>query len=275
MVKKDTALVKKATEALAPWEQEEAQHARDVKSKETLGIPRIQTRGAKFSIDGKALGTSLVVLPIAAAKEKSYYVEDFNPAVPATPECYALADDTLAEADMVAHAAARDKQNLQPDGSSPCQGCKHNAFNTAKKGKGKRCKDYRRWLVISPVLDEKTGRYNLDAAAVQKAEKRQLSIPPSSLKAYGAYLSSLNDKTRTGSVREMMVKLDIYNLPNGGHGFTFEPVQGVDSETFQAVRAIGNAAAGTLLQPYPDLGSNEEAGAAQAKAKKMSKRVGK
>ncbi len=269
MAKQKQALVKKSETALTSWEQEEAAHAKDVKSKETLGVARITTRGGDFKIDGKNLGRTMVVLPIAAAKEKNFFLKKFDPNKPATPDCYAFIDDNREEKDMVAHLAAPHPQNRNPNGDeSPCAGCKHNAFGTAEVGRGKRCKDYRRWLVIAPVMRD--GVPFLDAEAVRAAEKRQIQIPPASLKNYGNYLAGLNDKTRTGSIREMIVQMELYALPQGGHGIKFTPVKGVDQKVHEAAVAVGNAALPMLTQAYPVLDSE-----GQEQPKERSKKSNK
>jgi len=130
----DEALVKRSSEALEGWEQQEAAHAKDVKSKETLGVARISTKGAEFKIDGKALGKTLVVLPVAVAKEKNYFEKPYDPSKTTTPDCYSFTEDNNKEESMVANVASPNRQNLQPDGTSPCRGCKWNAFHTAKVG---------------------------------------------------------------------------------------------------------------------------------------------
>ena len=249
----DEALVKRSSEALADWEQQEAAHAKAVRSNATLGVARISTKGAEFKIDGKALGKTLVVLPVAMAKEKNYFERPYDPQRVATPDCYSFTEDSNKEEMMVAHAAAPDRQNLQPDGTSPCRGCKWNAFHTAKVGKGKRCKDYMRWMVITPLRDKDTGEWFLDPTAVRAAEKRLLQIPPSSRRNHDHYVDGLKDptRTRTGSPREMIVQLDIYSLSQGGHGIQFTPLRGVDKPTHEAIIVVGNAALETLTQPYP------------------------
>ena len=278
---KDEALVKRATAAaLEPWEEEAAKHALDVRSQETAGVPRIGTKGGVFKIDTKVIGQKLVVVAVAAAKEKAYYGKPYDPQTPATPDCYAFTDDKNPEAGMVAHPAAPNKQNLQADGTSPCNGCKWNEFNTAVVGRGKRCKDNRRWLVITPVQevhkgpgDTTTVTYSLDPAAVQRAEKRQLSIPPASLKGYSTYLSSLADKTRTGSLHEMITELTLYSLEHGGHGVSFEAVKGIDKETHKAVLAVGAKLGPTLMQPYPVIAEDAAAEENTAKTKKMRSKL--
>lgn len=252
-------LVKRATEtALTDWEQQEASHARDVRSKLTLGIPRITTRGGVFKIDDKVVGNVLKLAIVATKKEKSYYKGKFDPTKPATPDCYAFGDE---EATMVANDASRDKQNLKEDGSSPCVGCRWNAFRTAEVGSGKRCKDYTRLLVIAPTLKANgEGGVMLDPDRVQKADVRLLQVPPASLTNWGNYVKSLTPVeegglglTRTGSVSERIVITTIYPLENGGHGLKFEADMQLPADAHRAITLRRKAAESMLTQPYPDI----------------------
>lgn len=280
--KSDKQLVKKATTAaLEPWEQTEMEHAQDVKSKETLGVPRITTRGGEFKIDGKALGKKMILAIVGVAKEKAYFVKDYDPSKAATPDCFSFTDDNNKEEVMVAAAEATNWQNRKPklDGSgeySPCNGCRHNVFGTAKVGRGKRCKDYRRLLVLSPNINEK-GEPSLDPATVQRAEKRLLQVPPASLKEWGSFLTSLKDKTRTGSISEVLVEVELYGLPNGGHGIHFTPLKGLDKETHRALTVIRPVVLPILFQPYPVLTQPNPESEAEAvdKQKKQEKIRGK
>jgi len=244
---KDKIATRKPQE-LAPYEQELMNEARDERAKETLGVPRITHRGGVIQIDGKQVqGNRLKLAVIDYIFEKTYFEGKFDPTKPATPDCYAFGTE---EKSMVAHEAAPHKQNLKPDGTSPCIDCKWNKFNTAEIGRGKRCKDYRRLLVISPLLGQDGLPRNGD---LQKAEKRQLQIPPASLKNWGNYLSSLPERTRTGNVREMIMEVSAQPLKNGGHGLTFEPVAPVSAETLQGIMALRKQSQGVLTQPWPNI----------------------
>lgn len=265
--------------ALESWEQELADEAKDEKSRESVGVPRITHRGGEFKIDNQTVGRSIKLAIVDFKMEKCYFGSKFDPQKPATPDCYAFGTN---EAELVAHEGAPNPQNTvtvkDADGvsrsSSPCTGCKHNVFGTAEIGRGKACKDYRRLLVISPVLD-KDGSVTLDENGVAKAEKRQLQVPPSSLKNWANYLSAIRDSTRTGNVREMIVQVETFALPQGGHGLKFSPVTTVSPEGLKALVALKKQSEGILTSAYPNIkegGASEDDG---KQAKKIRGKVGR
>jgi hypothetical protein len=288
---KDQGLVRRATNTeLTDWEQAEASHARDVRSHETLGIPRIQTRGAIFKIDDKPVGRELDLVVLGTKHEKVFFWKKFDPNKPGqTPDCYAFGDE---EAAMVAHPQARDRQNLKvhrencevvragsgPEarriecdcpvregGDSPCTGCRHNAFNTAEVGRGKRCKDYRRLLVMAAVKDQNGAPRDPDADSVHRGEVRLLAVPPASLADWGMLVKELTPVseggmgyTRTGSVSEILLHAEVYPLEQGGHGLKFSRVRNIPREAFQAITQRRRAVESMLTQPYPDIESEDE-----------------
>jgi hypothetical protein len=271
-VKKSDALAatSNAQVALEPWEQELAQEAKDEKARESVGLQRITHKGAEFRAGEQKLGNSIKLAIVDFIAENVYYSSPYDPDNPSTPDCYAFGPDEKA---LVAHTASPSPQNKQEDGSSPCASCKHNVYGSGK-GRGKACRNTRRLLVISPVLD-KDGKPSLDADGVAVAEKRQLSIPPSSLKDWSNYISTVKDLTRTGNVREMIVQVSTYGLDKGGHGLKFTPVQKVTPEGLKAIAALRASSAGALAVPYPviDMEQAEEQQATKKQEKKIGKKV--
>jgi hypothetical protein len=277
----ETALVQRATAALEPYEEEMAAEAKNERSQETLGIPRISTKGGTFKIDNNDIGKKIKLAVVDFIYEKAYYSGAFDPSTPATPDCYAFARPQVGEkpgeteARMVAHEAAPNKQNLaggSKPGESPCRGCKWNEFETAEVGRGKRCKDVRRVLVLSPRLDL-AGKPVVDDSVVAKAEVRQLSFPPASLKWWSAYYGSLGELTRTGNIREAIMEVEIINLPSGGHGLKPTFAGQVTKEGLKAISELRKAREGALTQPYPVI-AVEETEKVEKKAN-MRKRVGR
>ena len=142
--------------------------------------PIIKTSGTRFALvkDGeekivKSLELKVVILKAKAGFEKRYYEGAYDPnsTEAKAPDCYSL-NGVTPEAG-VAH-----QQN------PTCAGCWANAFGSGKDAngnpsKGKACTDRKLTAVLYPNPDTKA------------LEIYGLSLPPASLKAFGAYVTTL------------------------------------------------------------------------------------
>jgi len=122
----------------------------------------------------KSLEMKVVVLKAKSGFEKKYYSKKYDPnateAIP--PDCWSV-------------------DGVRPDSSSPhvqnasCAGCDKNQFNTGtaqdgSPGKGKACSDRKVLAVLYPNPETKA------------LEVYGFSLPPASLKAFGAYVATLS-----------------------------------------------------------------------------------
>lgn len=239
-----------AIQPLQPWEEEAAKEARDEKSREVLGLPRITHQAGQLKLDDKpVVGNKLSLIVVDYKFANQWFAEKFQPGVAATPACYAFGNE---EAGMAPHPAAPKPQ------ATSCAICPKNVFGTAEMGRGKACQNTRRLLVVVPPKN---------ADAFNKTEKRQISVPAGSLKNFGNLLGSLRDTTRTGNIREAIV--EVGTEPKGGaYALTFTQTGTLPPDQFQAVLALRKASEGLLTQPFPTLDSGE---AEKAPVKGMSK----
>lgn len=244
--KTNTALaVKKSTptDLAAPmedWEIEAQKEAKAEMAKEVTGMARIQHDNHGLKIDGqKVKDNKLPVIVIDYIFTKQYFSKPFKPGEGGTPDCYAYGD---VEAEMKPHPQAKDPQHDQ------CVGCPHNAFGTARQGRGKACSDVRKLAVIMQ---------NDDPDSVAGAEVRALSIPPGSLKNWGKYLRTIPDITPTGNVRFVLTELG-WEEGEPAYTLTFKAVDRLTKEMAQAVKARRERARADLTQPWPTLGEEEE-----------------
>lgn len=242
---------------LEPWEQDMANQASTERSQEVAGVPRITSRGGVLKVDNKPVeGGRLKLAIVDYVFEKRYNVDKFNPNDTRPPDCYAQARPMPGEkageteGRMVAHSAAPLKQNLRDDGSSPCKGCRHNAFNTAEVGTGKACKDYRKLLVFSPRIGS-DGKPVVDEEAAARGALYQIDVSPAALKDWGGFLNGLGTLTRTGNVREAIVEARTEALQNGGHKVVFEFAGPVTKDGLKAIYELGKAKGDLLMQPWP------------------------
>ena len=255
MAKKETAIVKRPGATLATprveedWEKKLREQARGDKAKFVSGVPRISVDVDKsgnltFVADGNEIGQEIVVAGIEVAWSKQYYANPFVKGVSSTPDCYALGAE---EKGLFAHPNAPDKQNLQQDGTSPCDGCQHNRFGTARVGRGKMCSDKPRLAVI--LFHDVEGK---DEKAVRKANVYQLDIPSASIGNFSEFLGTLPDLTPHNNFREAFIKVRCQMRPGAkGHELKFEHVGLVPAVAMPVILARGPTAYEQMTQPFP------------------------
>jgi len=245
----------KSLAPLQPWEEEAAKEARDEKSREVLGVDRITHKAGQLNLDGKPVaGNKLALIVVDYKFANQWYASKFQPDVAATPACYAFGNE---EAGMKPHPAAPQPQ------SETCATCPKNVFGTAEMGRGKACQNTRRLLVVVPPKD---------ANAFNKTEKRQLSVPPASLKNWGNLLTAIRDTTRTANIREAVI--EVSTEPKGGaYALTFTQTGTLPTDQFQAVLALRKASEGLLTQPYPTLEDSDAKPAAKPLGKNARRKL--
>lgn len=181
--KKIAVAVKTTGKALANYDDELAalaKKSRKLESSVSLGA-FISTKGGQLTINGSPVpDNTMNVVIVDHLLENVFYGEDFDDDNPRAPECYAFStpDDEDGKL-MVPHEKASDKQNEK------CDGCRHNKFNTARKGKGKACKNIRRLAMIVASESEMDN--------IAGAEVRYMKLPVTSVKAWAAYVKQLDD----------------------------------------------------------------------------------
>lgn len=142
--------------------------------------PLIKLSGTRFVLvkDGeektvKSLELKVVVLRAKQGFEKRFYAEAYDPnsSEVKAPDCYSMNGQTP-------EAGCSNPQN------TACAGCKQNQFGSGvnqngEATKGKACSDRKLLAVLYPNPDTKA------------LEIYGLSLPPASLKAFGAYVGTL------------------------------------------------------------------------------------
>lgn len=223
--------------ALAEMEAELALEIKSDQAKFAQGAQRVSFKGARITIDGaQAKDNKLTVACVEAVFSKAYYEGEFDDSSPQTPTCYSFhASDQAA---MVPHDAAPDKQ------SEKCATCPHNRFGTAERGNGKRCKDEVRLMVVLPTGDD-----------VERAEVRQVTIPPGSLGNWSKYIARLRDMGAT--FRSVLTEITLEPF-KGAYKVLFHPAGQLPPEAFLALKARRASVAEQAMQPYPTIEAEEK-----------------
>lgn len=266
-------MAKKAqTQALAaprveePWEAKLRERAKERRSVETLGLPRIGTKGGILKIGDKPVdGNKLDIVPVGVFYAKTYFEHEWTKDSKESPNCYAFGDGT--DKGLHPHSAAPNKQ------AEACDTCPHNAFGTAEKGRGKRCADKRRIVFILSSdlrrLGEKPTAEEI-TKGVAKAQLYQIDVPPGSLKGFGQFLASLQGVTPHDDITEAIV--EVKGTPQE-QAFTidFRFLDKVPSAFMPALVARSEPLFSTFInQPYPVIAQEEVQ--APVKGQKVPKR---
>ena len=164
--------------ALTPEMQALIDSAADEQSaSETNGIPFISTKGKKFANGDTKLGTSLNVVLLASVFDHSYYDRPYDEDVITPPACFAIGKT---EEDMAPHEDSPVPQ------SDTCEHCAMNEFGSSANGKGKACRNGRRFL-MAPVYSD--GRIDLNDLAI-------VNISPTALKGFSKYIKAISSMKR-------------------------------------------------------------------------------
>ena len=234
------------------WESQMAAEAKEVSAKEVSYAPRISFKGGRLKVAGAEVkDNELSVIVVDAGFSKAFYTADYDEDNPATPDCYAFARE---EGALKPHPQAPSPQ------SETCAGCPHNKFGTSEKGsgKGKRCKDERRLMVIPG---------DTKAQDVAKSEVVMAVVPPTSLKLWGNYVKALSAMGRTPW--SVITKLTVEPIKSYFQ-LLFEPTAKLDGITYAAVKAKQPQVEGSMFAPYPTL-EEQEKDAKPAKRQKFRK----
>ena len=225
------------------WLEEMKQEAKDLAAKFTVSSSRISFKSdGNIYVGDNQVDNPLPVLIVAAAHENALYEGKFVPGKYTAPVCYAIGKD---EATMAPHPEAPKPQHAN------CKSCPLNQFGSS--GKGKACKNSVRLVALPGTVTE---------ADVATAEAAQISIPPTSLNAWGSYVKGLRDAG-------MVPWATITHLMNAQFQtffkVSFRPVTPITKEVWLGVKARQASFDETLLKPFT--AAEAEAPAKQAKGK--------
>lgn len=228
------------------WLEEMKQEAKDLAAKFQVSSSRISFKSdGKIYVGDNEVDNPLSVLIVDACHDNALYEGKFDPNNYVPPVCFALGRD---EATMKPHPDSPKPQHTD------CKSCKLNQFGSS--GNGKACKNSVR-LVCLPG--------NTDASNVATLEAAQVSIPPTSLNAWGSYVKGLRDAG-------MVPWATITQIQNSQFKtyfkLAFRPVNRITREVWDGLKARKASFEEILMQPYK---AKEEAAAPAKQAKGRGK----
>lgn len=233
VTKKVTAPAAPAASGVNKWDEELAKFAKQAESEEPVGGNFISTRGGRLQYGGSEIpGNKMNAVIISYVKENHYYEDRFDATNPASPVCFAFADE---DGEMKPHSDSAKPQ------CSTCAQCPKNQFGSADQGKGKACKNIRRLgLITEDGLDD-----------VNSAEVAVLKIPVTSVKAWSTYVQQVANAMKRPP---FAVVTEISCTPDSKHQFhiVFKPVaQITDGDTLSAIMERRDSVFSELAKPYP------------------------
>jgi hypothetical protein len=227
------------------WLEEMKGEAKDLAAKFTVSSSRISFKSdGNIYVGDNQVDNPLPILIVAAAHENALYEGKFVPGKYTAPVCYAIGKDEDA---LVPHPDAPKPQHAN------CKTCPLNQFGSS--GKGKACKNSVRLVALPGTVTE---------ADVATAEAAQISIPPTSLNAWGSYVKGLRDAG-------LVPWATITHLMNAQFQtffkVSFRPVNPITEPIYRGLKARMASFDETLLKPFSAAEAEEKKPAAKGRGK--------
>lgn len=230
------------------------QAAAAASTEQITGGTFISTRGGVLAMGDEVMpGNSCCVIILDSIRENTFYAERFDPDTPAAPVCYAFARDG---AELAPHESMQKDPNYFIPQSVECNGCPHNEWGTADKGRGKACQNRRRLALIpAGYYKERRGSRDLDLEIFTeidhyaKAEIAFMKLPVTSVKDWAKYVNSIN---ATVQRPPFGVISRIYLEPHPQWQYTvgFEMLDKVPDELVTTILARHEEAQKAIIQGY-------------------------
>lgn len=171
------------TTAVVNWEERLAGAAEEAAQEETIQGTWMSTRAGRLTIDKTPVaGNVLDCIIIAYARENAWYKGKFDPNNPVPPDCYAI---------QPVHGPQTNEDDMEPhvDVDDPvdelCFRCPKNEWKSGDGGKGKACKNVRRFALL-PADAAKS------AKAMMEADVIYLKIPVMSVRNWSKYSTNVS-----------------------------------------------------------------------------------
>ncbi len=215
------------------WDEELARLATEATaSLPTVSGEWLSTKGGHLSYRGQQVpGDKMNVVVLDFLNENQYYDAPFDPAMPASPCCYAFGQD---KGSMAPHAKAATPQN------KTCKGCPHMEWGSADRGKGKACREVLRLALIPAVST---------AAEIKDCEVAYLKVPVMSVKNFSAMAQQV---AQTLKRPPFAVVTEIHVTSDNQVSVFFKVAEAIeDGDLLSAIMEKRKEAA--LDNPYPEI----------------------
>lgn len=214
----------------------------------------ISFKGGNIIIDKKAIaGAKTEVVVLAFMAERTYFPGDFDPDTRQSPLCYAYSDISGADEDLMApHKEAKEKQ------AETCAECHWNEWNTAKKGRGKACRESVRVALLPNQPD------------LKKAEIWHARIPITSVQNFKDFANGIlgYDKPIFSVVAQLKV------IPDDKSFFKvlWDALKDAPEKFGGLIETKAKQAQAGIAFPYPNFDDDEKPKTAKINAKLTKQR---
>lgn len=235
--------------AMTSWDEELAQYAKIAAAAEEA-----DTGGQFFSTAGGVLSwndspfdnNQMGVIILDSIFENIYFEEEYDPHNIQPPTCFAFARERNM---LKPHPSV---VALEQDQCSECAGCGWNEFASAKRGRGKACRNTRRLALISAgEFDRKGEIFEMedDPDELLSYPIGFMRLPVTSVKGYANYVTQLQ-KALNRPPFGVITRIRVVPDPRNQFVVTFDVLDRVPSELGEAVMQRKQDAENTIEFPY-------------------------
>ena len=214
------------------------------------GGSTISVGGRRFSMKGEVLGSEISVVVLDYVRANDYYDRDYDEEETHPPACFmrSASDDGEEQPHVTAPAPQ----------SEYCNGCPMDEWGSAAQGEGKACRNSFRLIVME------------EGAVFEDADKAFMSVPPSSMKNWRAYVRQLQKKKERPpfAVVTRIGFDDDFNYPV----LTFEFDSMIkDADVLNSIMDNADATRAEVMK-VPDVSNYESPGSSKKTKKKAAKK---
>lgn len=234
--------------AVVKWDEELAKYAEAAATAEakTGGGQFFGTKGGILTwADAPVPNNEMAVVVIDTVFENVYYEGEYDPDTPQAPTCFAFShdEDMLSPHKVVVEAGQ--KQN------DKCEGCEHNEFGTANRGRGKACRNTRRLAMIPAGQFDRSGAFDMfeDVSHYETAAVGYMKLPVTSVKGYANFVKQVAAGLKRPPFG-IVTKVKVLPDPKNQFKVTFEPVEKLPDELIGAIMQRREEVVPTIDFPY-------------------------
>lgn len=197
-------------------------------------------------------GNQFAAVILDAVRVNTFYTTAYNPNSVDPPVCYAIGRN---DAELAPHPdMAKDMSYFRPQ-ADRCSGCPHNQFGSRGQGQGKACSNKRRLYVLL------AGTYGMTPMGLQmnpfmdpehyrETPFYQVSLPPTSLKAWGEYVRGSAAQYQR-PMFALVTRVFLYQHPqHGKEAWGFEALGPAPDAWAPIIAERHNTALSEIMQGY-------------------------